>query len=329
MGNWENSKKRKIFKTTFYSVFMVGLVSMCIAVPKLAKEPEVATVKAARRPAEVELKEVEPVLLASEKESEEPVESTMEIVNDTILSNVPIADYSYSFNENIKDMVLVTREGDNGGYNDGTYPSENVNKVPLYTDGMEGEAIYLDGTYGLELCGMKPLANSYTISFWIKAEELFNWSPFLVIGSNLLDANVSQNYISFNQKTTEEGEVVAPIFNTINATLSNSCEVRPTIEEKQCIHLDEWTYITIAVDGTQVSESDSNKVMGYLYVNSELVGSSEVSNMCYEENNMKAYLGISCFDKMFRACYDELHIWNQKLDENQISAMYVAYLNQA
>lgn len=328
MSGWENKKKRKFIKISFYSVFLAGLVGICAFAAQSPEEPEQAAVMAARKPADVELKEVKPILLG-EQEIDEPVESTMEIVNDKILSNVPVADYSYSFNENINGAKLVTREGDYGGFNEGTYPTENTGKTPLYTDGVEGEAIYLDGTYGLELCDMQPLSDSYTISFWMKAEELYNWSPFMMIGSNLLDVGVSQNYIAFNQKTTEEGEVVVPIFNTINAVLQNSCEVRPVIEDKQCIDLNEWTYITICVDASLQSEDDPNKVEACLYVNSEMVGQSDVSKMCFDGTNMKAYVGISCTDQLFRACYDEIHIWNRRLDENQINSMYVAYLQQA
>ena len=86
--------------------------------------------------------------------------------------------------------------------------------------------------------------------------------------------------------------------------------------------------MTICVDATQPTEADPNKVAAFLYVNSELVGQSEVSKMNFDETNMKAYVGISCYDKMFCACYDEIHIWNRLLNESQISSMYVAYLEQ-
>jgi hypothetical protein len=170
------------------------------------------------------------------------------------------------------------------------------------------------------------LADSYTISFWLKAEQLCDWSPFLVIGSNLLDVDGTQNYLSFNKKSTEEGDTVVPVFNSVNRIVSNSCEVRPSLENKRCVNLNEWTYITICVDGTQVSESDSSKVTGYLYINSEMVGSGEVSKLELDETNLKAYVGINCFDELYRASFDEIHIWNSLLSENQISAMYAAYL---
>ena len=257
------------------------------------------------------------------------MESTKEIVNGTILGSVPAADYSFSFDGSLDNAVAVRREGDVEGFNEGTYPVADAGITPQYVAGMEGQALYLDGSYGVELTGIEGLADSYTISFWFRAEELCDWSPFFLLGSNLLDAGVSQNYISFNKKTTEEGVDVVPIFNTVNCTWGNSCEIRPCSEDTKQIDLGQWNYLTICVDGTQLSETDQTKVMGYLYLNSELIGSGEVSKLSLEEENMYAYVGINCYDRLFRSCYDEIHIWNSLLNENQISAMYAAYQKSA
>lgn len=259
-------------------------------------------------------------------EPEKPeVDSSKEIVNDILLSNVPKADYSFSFNGKLTDAVVVTREGDEDGFNTGTYPEEAEDVLPLFTEGVEGEAIYLDGSYGVELFGIEALNDSYTISFWFRAEEMQDWSPFLVIGSHLMDVGGSQSFLSFNKKTTEEGEVVVPVFNTIDAGWNNACEVRPSMDPKQCIYLNEWNYITICVNADEASKE--GKVTGYLYLNSEMIGSGEVSLLNLDLENMKAYLGINCFDKLFRASFDEIHIWQYMLDESQISAMYAAYLD--
>ncbi|MCX4339477.1 MAG: hypothetical protein OSJ72_07505 [Lachnospiraceae bacterium] len=253
------------------------------------------------------------------------VDSSKEIVKDVLLSNVPKADFSYSFNGKLGDAAVVTREGDIGRFNDGTYPEQTQDVLPLFTEGIEGEAIYLDGSYGVELLGMDALSDSYTIAFWFRADELRDWSPFLLIGSHLLDVGEKQSFLSFNKKTTEEGTQVVPIFNTIDAVTGNSCEIRPSMEDKRCISLNVWNYITVCVDASQRVEDDSDKVMGYLYLNSELIGFGQISKLHLEQDDVKAYLGISCFDELFRASYDEVHIWKQMLNESQISSMYTAY----
>lgn len=299
---------------------------MCAFAESWTGEVEQSEVKAARRAVEIEIEEAQPALLAIMDTEEPEEEATKEIVNDSILSNVPAADYAYSFDKKLGSAKVVTRQGDYGGFNDGAYPEENIEKAPLFTEGIEGAAIYLDGSYGVELSDIAPLSDSYTIAFWFRAEELCDWSPFLVIGSHLMDVDATQDYLCFNKKTSEDGEEVVPIFNTINAVYGNSCEVRPSLEDKKCINLNEWNYITIRVDGTQTLEDDATKVMAYLYLNSEMIGSDAVSKMCFEEADMHAYLGINCYDKMFRACYDELRIWNTLLDENQISNIYTSYI---
>lgn len=252
--------------------------------------------------------------------------SSKEIIKDVLLSNVPKADYSYSFNGKLTDAVVVTRAGDVGRFNEGTYPEMSEDVFPLFTEGVEGDALYLDGSYGVALQGVEPLNESYTISFWFRADELFDWSPFLMIGSHLMDVGGSQSYLSINRKTTEEGEQVVPIFNTIDAALNNSCEVRPSMEQKKWVNLNEWVYITICADASASSGAAEGRAMGYLYLNSELIGSGEVSLLNMEAENVYAYLGISCYDELFRASYDEVHIWKQLLDESQISSMYTAYI---
>lgn len=328
MGEWDIKQKRHfLLKTAFTVCFLVGLVSMCVFAENWTGEAQGAEVKAARRAMEIEIEEVQPTLLAMMDEEEPEEEITKEIVNDSILGNVPAADYSYSFDKKLGNARVVARQGDYAGYNsEGAYPEEVAEKSPLFTEGIEGEAIYLDGSYGVELSDIAPLAESYTIAFWFKAEELHDWSSFLMIGSHLMNDSAEQNYICFNKKTNEDGEEVVPIFNTINVVYGNSCEVRPSLEEKKCINLNEWNYITIRVDGTQTSEDDNTKVTAYLYLNSEMIGSSEVSKMCFDEENMKAYLGIDCYNNLFRACYDEFRIWNSLLDENQLTSIYTSYI---
>ena len=328
MGKWDSNQKRHfLVKTTLTVCFLVVLVSTCVFAENWAGDTQSAEVKAARRAMGIEIEEAQPALLAM-METEEPEEEvTKEIVNDSILSNVPAADYAYSFDKKLSGAKVVARQGDYAGHNsDGTYPEAVAEKSPLFTEGIEGEALYLDGSYGVELTDIAPLSDSYTIAFWFKAEELRDWSPFLLIGSHLMNDDTEQNYICFNKKTSEDGEEVVPIFNTINAVYENSCEVRPSFEEKKCINLNEWNYITIRVDGTQTSEGDNTKVMAYLYLNSEMIGSDVVSKMCFDESDMRAYLGINCYDELFRACYDELRIWNSLLDENQLTSIYTSYI---
>lgn len=256
------------------------------------------------------------------------VEKSMEVVNDVILTSVPVADYSYTFNRNLGNAIVVTRDEEAMQQYGGAYPIANTEVKPKFAEGIEGSCIYLDGTYGIQMEDIEKLGESYTVAFWFKAEEIFDWVPFVAIGTNMLDASVSQRYFSINKKTTEDGESVLPIFNTINNELENAYEVRPSADNKECIHLDEWNYIVITANSKKALEEDPDKIKGYLYLNSELIGTDIISKLYLEPGNINAYLGINCFDRLFKAYYDEVHIWNCCLTENQISTMYLAYKDE-
>lgn len=327
MENGEKKRQRGRFNPFVLVGIVLGIAAVVIAVTTQEKtrqnsgEPENAPVSADTGNAQVTV-----ALPGLEPEKPE-VDSSKEIVEDVLLSNVPKADFSFSFNGKLDDAMVVVRPDEEEWIDGGAYPEPAEDVYPLFTEGVEGDALYLDGSYGVELLGVEALNESYTISFWFRADEMIDWSPFLMIGSHLMDAGGSQSYLSFNKKTIEEGEEVVPIFNTIDAQLNNSCEVRPSMDYKKCIELNEWNYITICVDASASSGAAQGRAMGYLYLNSELIGSAEVSKLNMNPENVKAYLGISCYDNLFRATYDEIHIWKYMLDESQISSMYTAYIN--
>lgn len=326
MDNGEKKEAGGRFNPYVLIGIVLGIAAVVIAMAaqertqKNDSEPESVPASTEAGTAQVSISLPE---LAPEKPE---VDSSKEIVGDVLLSDVPRADFSYSFNGKLNDAAVVARAEDEEQTNEGAYPEITEDIYPLFTEGIEGDALYLDGSYGVQLLGVGALNESYTISFWFRADEMYDWSPFLMIGSSLMDVGGSQSYLSVNKKTTEEGEEVVPVFNTIDAAFNNSCEIRPSMDQKKCIELNDWNYITVCVDAS-VSGLEEGRAMGYLYLNSELIGSAEVSGLNMDPENVKAYLGISCYDRLFRATYDEVHIWKQVLSESQISSMYTAYIN--
>lgn len=318
---------RRLLALGVFTAFVAGIVVLAISAAT-GRTQELRQKEAAEEKTKQDFLQNGDYLLSAagmgEKEPD-PVQTTKEIIADTVISAVPHADYSYSFNGTMDQAVVVARDGDVGGFNDGTYPRQDDTLSSCFTEGVEGSALYLDGSYGVELLGVQELADSYTISFWFRAEELCDWSPFLAIGSDMLNEEGAENYISFNKKTDEDGNTVAPVFNTVNQKRNNSCEIRPSLEDKDCLGLNEWNYITVCVDASQVNEEDDSKITGYLYLNSEMIGSAAVSRMDLTGGDIHVYLGINCFDELFAASYDEVRIWNELLSENQISSMYAAY----
>ena len=84
--------------------------------------------------ANVALPELEP-------EKPEVDSSSMEIINDVLLSNVAKSDFSSSSIGKLDAPVVVTISGDAGSIKSDTYPEMSEDVFPLFTEGVEGDAL--------------------------------------------------------------------------------------------------------------------------------------------------------------------------------------------
>lgn len=149
---------------------------------------------------------------------EEIVSETNEVIGDTILENIPKAVYSYSFNDTLENARVVIRiepEMD---------PEETDDIQPQYVRGIDKQAVYLDGTYGIKLSDVESVGDSYTIAFWMKADQLCDWSPFIHIGQNLTDPT-KRVRLWLGQKTDTVS--IAPIISSERVQTDDSYEIRP------------------------------------------------------------------------------------------------------
>ena len=256
-------------------------------------------------------------------DGDEVVSTTNEVINSVVLTDIPKAIYSYSFDESLGGAKAVIRKDDSTQNNTGTFPTTVDDSRAIYTSGIEGKAIYLDGTYGIQLSDMKKVGETYTIGFWMKAENFCDWSPFIQIGSDFLDSKGMRNYIALNQKT--DGNPTSPIFNSVQNQYGNSFEIRPDSSDMNCMDTNIWYYIVLVVDGNK-SGTSAHTVEGKLYVAGNLVGSGNVAMGALNNDDLTAYLGINCWDKLFSVYFDEVKVWNQVLGENQINTLYQAYV---
>ena len=193
----------------------------------------------------------------------------------------------------------------------------------IYQSGIEGKSVYLDGTYGIQLADLQNVGETYTICFWMKAENFCDWSPFIQIGSDFLDTKGLRNYITVNQKT--DGQPVSPIFNSVQNQYGNSFEIRPDNSSIKSLNTDMWYYITLVVDGSKKGTM-SHTVKGKMYLGGQLIGSGNVATGTLNNDSLTAYLGINCWDKLYSVYFDEVRIWDQVLSEDQIYTLYQAYM---
>ena len=254
-----------------------------------------------------------PAAGAETEEPEEVTSDTNEVVCGRILDSVPKAVCAYDFEEEANGAQAVVRNG-------GEQMPEEADVALQYVDGIDGKALYLDGTYGLRLDETGRLGDSYTVAFWIRADALCDWSPFIHIGYGLLDPD-RRCRLWIGQKT--DGTSVAPILSSEQVKDGTSFEIRPD-RMAETMQLGVWYHIMFTVDGTR-SGGHPNSVYGTLYVSGVKVGEGEVARDVLNADDLEIYLGINCWDELFPAAYDDVRIWDCALDESQTAALYDAY----
>lgn len=255
---------------------------------------------------------------ADTQETEETagvVSDTNEVIADKILENIPKAVYSYQFNEDLGNAEVVVRNAPE------TEPEKTDNIEPQYIHGMDGKAIYLDGTYGIKLSDVERVGDSYTVAFWMKADRLCDWSPFIHIGHDLNNPE-KRVRLWLGQKT--EGVSIAPIISSERAEVKDSFEIRPEQFMPNTVEPDIWYYIVFTVDASKQG-SRSGSVLGTLYVAGQYIGQGDIVLDTMNVDEFDVYLGINCWDELYPVAFDDVKIWNQVLDSGQVQELYNAY----
>lgn len=243
------------------------------------------------------------------------VSDTNEVIGDRILENIPKAAYSYSFNETLGNAKVAVRNAPD------TDPEETEDIEPQYVRGIDDKAVYLDGTYGIKLSDVERVGDSYTIAFWMKADQLCDWSPFLHIGHDLFDSE-KRVRLWLGQKTDTAS--VAPIISSERAQTEDSFEIRPGQSMPNTMEPDVWYHIAFTVDGSRQG-SKQGRLLGTLYVAGKYVGDGDIVPDTMNDDNFDVYLGINCWDQLYPVAFDEVKIWDQVLDAGQIQELYSAY----
>ncbi|MGB4659957.1 MAG: LamG-like jellyroll fold domain-containing protein, partial [Mobilitalea sp.] len=161
--------------------------------------------------------------------------------------------YEYSFDGDLGGAQVMTREGDNAeGGNIGTIPTADSTVEAQYAEGKNGQAISLDGTYGL-LLDAENVGTSYSISFWINPARFSNYGPIIQIGSDLLSAKTSAKWLNIT-KTDWDGDSAPVIWsrNEVTGAWPWYCTAYFTCGGGYQIPKNEWSHIVVTVDGTKV-----------------------------------------------------------------------------
>ena len=216
-----------------------------------------------------------------------------------------------------------------------------------YGEGPVGKALFIDGSFGLDL-GLQPTnTDQWTISFWVNASRLSDYGPTLQIGYNMGRADTAANVTWMNVTQTNW---TPKYFPTIwsrnvasNAEDGTACWpwMAPFADEGAMIGKREWALFTIVCSGEEQTGGNGQKTVGaQLYVNGELRYDSadNYENGTYftytwdatlapnimkpGEDRFESYFGINYWDTIFKGYVDDLYVFDSALNAAQVAKLF-------
>ena len=254
-------------------------------------------------------------------ETDTPVEVTPEAL--------PEAFAHITFDGEDEGYITVTQvdKADDSTNDGATKDIGPVEVTPVYADGAVGKALYLDGTYGLDLNLEATNTDTYTVSFWLNAKFFFQFGPTLQIGYNIGKAADAGNNVTWMNITEAnwgaDSKLIFPMIWSRNeaSDAQDGTDCWPwmyawddSVHGKQ-----EWAMVTVVCSGEKQDGATGSTTAGaQYYLNGQLMYDSQdnYANHTYWEewtwdatlapNIMKpgdsefeSYFGVNYWDPMF------------------------------
>lgn len=247
--------------------------------------------------------------------------------------------------------VAVTQTEDVGDNDGATYGlAEATDAALTYSTGAVGNALYLDGTFGLDLGLEATNTDAYTVSFWVNADRLSTFGPTLQMGYNMGKASDADNDVTWlNVTQSEWGADSAKIFPIVwsrneasDAADGTDCWPWMYAFDNEIHGKQEWCMVTIVCTGEEQNGPTGATTAGaQFYVNGVKMYDSQdnYENGSYFEytwdatlapnimqpgdNEFKALFGINYWDTVFRGYVDDLYVYDSALTPGQVASLYL------
>lgn len=248
--------------------------------------------------------------------------------------------------EGYKAVVQTDDVGDNDG---ATYGIAETDAEFAYQPGAVGNALFLDGSYGLDLGLEATNTDAYTVSFWINADRLSTFGPTLQMGYNMGKAADAGNDVTWlNVTQSEWGTDSAKVFPIVwsrneasDAADGTDCwpwmySFDDSIHGKR-----EWAMVTIVCSGeVQNGTTGATTAGAQFYVNGVKTYDSQANysgNAYFEytwdaslapnimkpgDNEFKALFGINYWDTVFKGFIDDLYVYDTALTAGQVASLF-------
>lgn len=243
--------------------------------------------------------------------------------------------YQYNFDGTTGGAQTAVRVGDVDGLPPTpVLPTADASVAAQFDTGVNGQAVYLDSSYGLIL-DAAAVGNTYSIAFWVNPARFSNFGPIIQIGEDLLDTEGKCAWLNVT-KTDWAGDI-APVIWSRSEPESLKLGTDPGLvwpwyqtayfaaDQENGVKLEKnaWNHVVITVDSTKVGMDPvlgtevPGTVVSQLYINGEFVGEGPVANGTFI-NDSKVYVGINCWDSLFKGLFDDIKIYDVALTSDEV-----------
>ncbi|MBT2757383.1 family 43 glycosylhydrolase [Mesobacillus foraminis] len=195
---------------------------------------------------------------------------------------------AYSFENSLKD--------NDGKFSDGTITGnriDNTGGAITYTEGKSGQAAVFNGESGVRLPNGLISSNTYSVSVWLKPEQLTNYT------TTFFGARDSNNWVSLLPNGPIGG-------NTMVWSGSGRWYDAPA---GLTINKGEWTHLAFTVDKGTIN----------LYVNGDKKFTGTNFPDIFTTSNGSFSLGVNWWDTPYKGAMDELRIYEGALSPGEVA----------
>lgn len=237
-------------------------------------------------------------------------------------------------------LTSVTQIANDGSVPEGvTYAIAGSDHPVLIAEGQGavGNALYLDGKYGVDFDMVEIADDSYTISFWYNADRVATYGPVIQMGRNIAGNELPVTWINVTKSTwgTNSADIFPVVWNR-NSSIGTEVSadgVWPWIYAMDDMEHGkrEWCLLTLVVDGNRyVADDGMERVATQFYLNGELMWEANAENMFYQGispevfagSGVEAHIGINYWDTIYKGFIDELYVFDEPLTAGQVKTLF-------
>lgn len=271
-------------------------------------------------------------------ETEASAEETAAPVEAEPIPESPLYYWGFEDTTGLSAVEQVEDLGSLTGANFGLAPSEHPILI-AEGQGASGNALYLDGKYGVDIELGEIADDSYTISFWYNADRVATYGPVVQVGRNVGMSNADATVTWLNFTKTTWGANSADIFPVAwNRNSSIGTEVSPDGVWPWVYAMDdmehgkrEWCLVTLVADGNRyVADDGMERIATKFYLNGELKFEANAENMFYQGiapeilkgDGIEGHIGINYWDTIYKGFIDEMYIFDEPLTDGQVKTLF-------